>query len=382
MDGMARAGVLKTAHGSVETPFLMPVATKGTVKYITPTMLDALGNKAIISNALILSQNPGDEFIKKVGGLHKFIGYDKTIFTDSGGFQMIRDSFYIKTTDDGVVFKNPVSKNKRFLLTPEHTIAIQENLGSDVMMVLDDHNKYGLHKEHHAKAVERTYHWGLRCFQSRTDKKKQLFGIVQGGTFPDLRQSSAQLTISIPFDGYALGGLGIGESDQELEKMVDLCTAILPADKPRYAMGIGKPLQILEAVSLGLDCFDSIYPTQTARHNSLFTHSGVIDIKKPKYQYDVSALDEGCRCYTCTHFTRAFICHLVRTDEKIALVYKTIHNVHFMQQFMTDIRTAIAEKRFSAFKKEFVRKWKSGKGENVVEEDTFLTTVKKISKTS
>lgn len=357
-DGKTRAGVLKTKHGTVATPFLMPVATKGSVKYMTPALLDDINNRAIISNALILSQDPGHEFIKKAGGLHKLINYKHTIFTDSGGFQMIRDSFYIKTTDDGVVFKNPINKRKHFLLTPEDVIIVQENLGSDVMMVLDDHNKYGLHKEHHAKAVERTYQWGLRCFQKRTHKDQLLFGIIQGGTFPDLRQRSAELTVSIPFDGYAIGGLGIGENDDELKAMVDICTAIMPDDKPRYAMGIGKPLQILEAVSLGLDCFDSIYPAQTARHDSLFTRFGAIDIRKPRYRHDLSPIDEGCGCYTCKYFSRAFICHLVRTDEKIALVYKTVHNLYFMQQFMSDIRTAIMEQRFTMFKHEFTKQWK------------------------
>lgn len=357
-DGKARAGVLRTAHGIVETPFLMPVATKGSVKYMTPALLDDIGNRAIISNALILSQDPGHEFIKKAGGLHKFINYKHTIFTDSGGFQMIRDSFYIKTTDDGVVFKNPVNKRKHFLLMPEDIIAIQENLGSDVMMVLDDHNKYGLHKEHHARAVERTYQWGLRCFAKRSNKEQLLFGIIQGGTFPDLRRQSAELTVSIPFDGYAIGGLGIGEHDDELHAMVDICTAVMPTDKPRYAMGIGKPLQILEAVSLGLDCFDSIYPAQIARHDSLFTQSGAIDIRKPRYRHDCSPIDENCGCYTCKHFTRAFICHLVRTDEKIALMYKTLHNLYFMQRFMSDIRAAIIDGRFAAFKQEFAKRWK------------------------
>ena len=357
-DGKARIGVLKTAHGIVETPFIMPVATKGSVKFMTPDLLNSVGNKALIANGLILSQNPGDDFIAKMGGLHTFMGYDHTIFTDSGGFQMIVDSFYVKTTDDGVILNNPVNGKKNFLLSPESCIKMQEKLGSDVMMVLDDHNKYEKSKEDHAKAVERTFLWGKRCFEARTSKMQLLFGIVQGGTFADLRKKSASLTASIPFDGYAIGGLGIGESDVECFKAIDVCTSVLPSDKIRYAMGIGKPLQLLEGIAHGVDCFDSIYPTVSARHNSLFTKNGIVYINKAKWKNDMGPLEEGCDCFTCARFSKAFLHHLVRTGEKIVLQYLTVHNVRFMHRLMEDVRKAIKEKRFKEFKSEFEKRWK------------------------
>ena len=355
-DGKARNGVLNTMHGSVETPFFMPVATKAAVKHIIPDDLKEMKANAIIANALILDLNPGAKFIKERGGLHKFMNYNGIIFTDSGGFQMIRNSFYEKTTKDGVIFKDVLNQNKKFLATPEYVVKIQEELGSDVIMVLDDHNKYGLDKEKHAKAVEQTYQWGKRCLEAKTGKNL-MFGIIQGGTFPDLRKKSAELTASLGFDGIAIGGLGIGETEEEQKEAIDICINILTENKPRYVMGVGNPLQMLVAVKLGIDCFDSTYPTQNARHDTIFTRKGKIDIAKGKHKEEQVPLCDDCDCYVCKNYSRSYIRHLVKMDEPIAHRLKSFHNVRFMQKLLEDARVAIKDGKFEEFFNKFKKGW-------------------------
>ena len=355
-DGKTRAGTLKTQHGTIETPFFMAVATKGAVKHITSCDLKKMNAKAIIANALILNLNPGSEYIKEHGGIHKLMNFDGVIFTDSGGFQMIRSSFYEETTADGVIFKDPINLSKKFLATPEFVMKIQENINSDIMMVLDDHNKYGLDKEKHEKAVMQTYEWGKRCLAAKTNNNL-LFGIIQGGTFPDLRKKSAELTASLNFDGIAIGGLGIGETPEEQEEAIGICTQIIPENKPRYVMGVGNPLQMLTAVRIGIDCFDSTYPTQNARHDTLFTRKGKIDIAKGKHKDNKGPICEDCDCYVCKKYSRAYIRHLVKIDEALAHRFKSFHNVRFMHKLLEDAREAIKEKRFEEFYQEFKKDW-------------------------
>jgi queuine tRNA-ribosyltransferase len=354
-DGDARITRFKTRHNTLETPFFMPVATKMAVKHLTTSDLNKIGIQAIISNALVLDLSRTGDYIKKQGGIHNLMNFKGSIFTDSGGFQMIRSSFYEKTTENGVVFKDPLNNKKSFLATPEYVTQLQEKLGSDVAMVLDDHNAHTHTKEKHAHAVLQTYEWGKRCLQAKIDKKQLMFGIIQGGTYLDLRKKSAQLTQSLDFDGIALGGLATGEPIPIMKKVVNTVTKIINKNKPRYLMGLGSPVEIINTIGMGIDCFDSTYPTQNARHSTLFTHQGKIDIAKGRYLHDENPIDENCNCYACKNYSRAYICHLVKADEPIAHRLKTYHNVYFMNNLMREAKTAIKEHRFKQFEKEFAK---------------------------
>ncbi|MFA6887940.1 MAG: tRNA guanosine(34) transglycosylase Tgt [Candidatus Woesearchaeota archaeon] len=354
-DGDARITKFKTRHGWLETPFFMPVATKMAVKHLTTSDLNKIGIQAIISNALVLELSRTGDYIKRRGGIHKLMNFEGSIFTDSGGFQMIRSSFYEKTTENGVVFKDPVNNKKSFLATPESITQLQEKLGSDVAMVLDDHNAHTHTKEKHAHAVMQTYEWGKRCLAAKTDDKQLMFGIIQGGTYFDLRKKSAQLTQSLNFDGIALGGLATGEPIPIMKKVVKTVTKIIDKNKPRYLMGLGSPVEIINTIGMGIDCFDSTYPTQNARHNTLFTHHGKIDIAKERHLHDENPIDQGCNCYTCKNYSRAYVCHLAKSEEPIAHRLKTYHNVYFMNNLMKEAKIAIKENRYKQFEKEFTK---------------------------
>lgn len=353
----ARTGVLKTAHGKVETPFFMPVATKTAVKYLDPRDLEEIGVQAIISNAFVLSLRPGIETIKKAGGIHRFMNFHNAIFTDSGGFQKIKNSFYIRSSDNGLYLKSPFD-GKKHLLTPKELMKIQNTINSDVAMVLDE---MPLHKQSRKEielAVKRTHEWAEECKKNHKNKKQLLFGIAQGGLYADLREKSAKFISALDFDGYAFGGLAIGEPEKETYKMINAQIRYFPENKPRYLMGVGSPRQLINAVEAGADCFDSTFPTQNARHNTLFTSAGKMIIKNARYKNDLKPIDRNCGCYVCRNYTRAHIRHLMKMGEANGLRYCTYHNIYFINNLMKQIREAIKEKRFGKFRKEFLKKFK------------------------
>ncbi len=351
----ARITRWKTNHGIVETPFYMPCATKMAVKHLTSSDLKEIGIQAVIANSLVLELSRGSAYIEKRGGIHKLMSYDGTIFTDSGGFQMIRKSFYEKTTKDGVVFQDPLNQKKSFLATPEFVTHIQAHIGSDVAMILDDHNAHTHTKEKHAEAVTQTYEWGKRCLAARINPKQLMFGIIQGGSYLDLRKKSAKLMESLNFDGMALGGLATGEPIPVMEKVVNTVTKIIKKEQPRYLMGLGSPVEMINTIGMGIDCFDSTYPTQNARHNTLFTMNGKIDIAKGRYMHDDNPIEEDCECHTCKNYSKAYICHLAKAEEPIAMRLKTYHNIFFMKRLMNEAKLAIKENRYQKFEKEFAR---------------------------
>jgi queuine tRNA-ribosyltransferase len=359
-DGNARITQFKTAHGIIETPFFMPVATKLAVKHLTPKDLKKIGIEAIIANALILEFTRGSTYIKNHGGIHKLMHFNKTIFTDSGGFQMIRKSFYKNTTKNGVLFHNPYQK-KDALLTPELATKIQENIGSDVAMILDDHNAHTKTKAKHAKAVKQTYEWGKRCIEARTSKKQLMFGIIQGGSYMDLRKKSTKLMSSLPFDGIALGGLATGEPIPVMKKIINTTTKLIDKNKPRYVMGLGSPAELLHTVGMGIDCFDSAYPTKAARHKTVFTMNGKVDITKGRHKHDTNPLEEECKCYTCKNYSRAYVSHLMRMEEPIGYRLTSYHNISFMKRLMNKTKTAIKEHRFKKFEKDFTKSFRNKK---------------------
>jgi queuine tRNA-ribosyltransferase len=348
----ARAGLLKTAHGKVETPFFMPVATRAIGKYIGPFDYKEMNANAIICNAFILSLRPGIDSIKKAGGLHKFMNFDKTIFTDCGGFQMLRESFLQNSTKKGINFTNPFD-NSAIFVTPEKIMEIEQTINSDVAMVLDNVSPYGASYDQFVNSLKNTMRWAEECKNYHTDKKQLLFGIVQGGFFKDLREKSAKFVSELDLDGIAIGGLAIGEPMNEMFKAIDYSMPYMSKEKIHYLMGVGSPEHLLECISKGIDCFDSVFPTQNGRHNTLFTWNGKISIKKAKYKFDLNPIDENCSCKICKNLTRSYLHHLAKIDDPEAKRYMQHHNLHFMQELMRKARTAIKEGQFEKFKKEF-----------------------------
>ncbi len=356
-DGNARAGILKTTHNNITTPFFMPVATKTAVKYLDARDLEEIGIEAIISNAFVLSLRPGIQTIKKAGGINKFMNFHNSIFTDSGGFQKIKDSFYIKSTNKGLHLKSPFD-GKKILLTPKKLMHIQNTLDSDVAMVIDEMPLHTQSKKEVALAVKRTHRWAEECIKHHKNKKQLLFGIAQGGLYPDLREESAKFISSLDFDGYAFGGLAIGEPEKKTYKMINSQVRHFPEKKPRYLMGVGSPIQLINAISAGADCFDSTFPTQNARHNTLFTSKGKLIIKNAKYKNDMRPIEKNCGCYVCKNYSRSHIRHLIKMKEANGLRYATYHNIYFINNMMKQIRKAVKEKRFERFKKEFIKKYR------------------------
>ena len=363
-DKRARTGILKIGNRKAETPFFMPVATKGTVKFMSPLDLKEAGVQSVISNAMILSFKPGIELIKKIGGIHAFTKWNGVQFTDSGGFQMASPSLFISISDKAVHFHNPFTKQK-IILTPEHCMEIQMNLCSDVAMCLD----HMPHPVKHSKAViadatRRTTVWAARCkkhhdeLKKKTKSKQLLFGISQGGLDKTLRKQSMQAINKLNFDGVAIGGLGMGETKEQAYAIVDFCEQYFDKHKPRYLMGIGDPLDILEAISHGIDCFDSKFPTQNARHAVIFTKKGLLKLDKGTHTAETGPLDESCGCYVCKTFSRAFLRHLFKLNEYTVYHYLTYHNIYFIQNMLKEVRKAIREKRFLKYKKEFLKNYK------------------------
>ncbi|MBD3310467.1 tRNA guanosine(34) transglycosylase Tgt [Candidatus Woesearchaeota archaeon] len=353
----ARAGILKTAHGRLKTPFFMAVATKGAVKYAEPSELYSMGTQALISNAYLLWLNPGIKVIEKAGGLHKYMNWKKGSFTDSGGFQMIRESFFLSVRDQGVKFRSPFD-GKSHIFTPEDSIEMQNRLGSDVAMVLDDVPPWGSSKERIIQSVKNTTAWAKRCADTHSNSRQLMFAISQGGTYTDLRKKSTQQLADLDFDGYGIGGLCFGEPIPLMNRMVRLSSKILPREKPRYLMGVGSPAEIVEAVAMGVDIFDSVFPTRNARHGCVFTHDGPISIDKKRYLDDYTPIDLDCNCRICREYTKSYICHLLRSKEPTGMKLVTVHNLSFIQDLMRNIRLAITEEKFERFRKDFVKRYR------------------------
>jgi queuine tRNA-ribosyltransferase len=359
----ARVGLLKTKKATVETPFFMPVATKASVKHISSLDLKEMGARVCISNALILSLRPGTKVIKKMGGLGKFMNWGGVNFTDSGGFQMYSNAIYISSNDNGVEFRNPFSGEKVFV-TPEKDMDIQTELDSDVAMCLDTMPMFHqVKKEEIAEAVRKTEMWAKRCkiHHDKLWKKKDkqlLFGIIQGGIYPDLREKCARELVSLNFDGYSIGGFGLGETWEDEMKIVDLCKKIIPEDKPVYLMGIGNPVEILEAVSRGVDIFDSRMPTQSARRGTIFTSKGRLRILNKKYATDKKPLDEKCDCFVCKNYTRSYIRYQLMQQEGVGYRLASFHNIYFLQNMLKKAREEIKKGNFEKFFKKFKKDYR------------------------
>ncbi len=359
---LARSGVLHTAHADVVTPFFMPVATKGAVKYVTHPELKEMDVDCVISNAFINYLKPGLPLIEKAGGLHKFMSWDKALFTDSGGFQLILDHFVHKVTNKGVFFKNPFDKSIQ-LVTPTKATHIQNALGSDVAMCLDHQPLFGKSRADYLDSAIRTIEWAQECKvahetnENKINKHQLLFAIAQGGVHKDIRCKCALALHKVGFDAVALGGFGIGEAQVDMYSIISEVKKVLPKDNPTYIMGIGSPIEILNAVSNGADMFDSAYPTRMARHGLIFTHKGQIKIDRAMYKESFVPIDSECDCFVCKNHTRAYLHHLFKTYEQNGLMLLSYHNTYFMTNLLKEIRLAIKENRFEKFKEDFEKKY-------------------------
>ncbi len=359
VDGPARAGVFQTPHGLLRTPVFAPVGTQGTVKAVTPRQLKELGGTLVLANTYHLYLRPGDELIRDLGGLHAFMSWDGPLLTDSGGFQVWSLSAINRIDDEGVTFRSHIDGSlHRF--TPERSIAIQQNLGADIIMCFDelaDPDDYAYLKV----STARTHRWAERCRAAWTNPDRQaLFGIVQGGIFEDLRCESARALAAMDFPGYAIGGLSVGESKADMLRTLEVVTPLLPADRPRYLMGVGTIEDLVEAVARGVDIFDCVLPTRVARHGAALTRRGAINVKNAAYASDPSPLDEGCDCYTCQHFSRAYIRHLVKSREMLAATLLSIHNLRMLVRLAEEMRTAIQEGRFASYAAETLAELNAG----------------------
>lgn len=353
----ARLGKLYTPHGVYDTPMFMPVGTLATVKTLSPEELKAMKSQVILSNTYHLWLRPGDDVIKEAGGLHKFMNWDQAILTDSGGFQVFSLSDFRKIEEKGVYFRNHINGDKLFL-SPEKAIQIQNNLGSDIMMSFDECPPYPATYEYVKQSVERTSRWAERgLLAHQADKKQALFGIVQGGEYLDLRKQSALDLMSLDFPGYSIGGLSVGEPKDIMYKVLEYLHPILPQNKPRYLMGVGSPDALIMGAIYGVDMFDCVLPTRIARNGTLMTSSGRMNIKNAKYAKDFTPIDENCDCYTCQNYTRAYIRHLIRSDETFGLRLTSIHNVRFLLKLMEDVREAIAQDALGDFQKMFFEQY-------------------------
>ncbi|MBK8534980.1 MAG: tRNA guanosine(34) transglycosylase Tgt [Candidatus Competibacteraceae bacterium] len=347
-DGAARRGRLNFERGTVETPAFMPVGTYGTVKAMTPEELRASGAEIILGNTFHLMLRPGTAIIEQHGDLHGFMHWDGPILTDSGGFQVFSLAAIRKITEAGVKFQSPVNGGTVFL-GPEESMAVQQALGADIVMIFDECTPYPATETEAQHSMERSLRWARRSKIAHADHSAALFGIVQGGMYPDLRQISAAGLGEIGFDGYAIGGLAVGEPLAERVRMLDCTAPLLPDTAPRYLMGVGKPEDIVESVRRGIDMFDCVMPTRNARNGHLFTHHGDIRIRNSRYRTDTRPLDEGCGCYTCQHYSRAYLRHLDQCREILGARLNTIHNLYYYQDLMRELRAAIADQRFAAF---------------------------------
>jgi len=355
-DNKARLGTIETNHGTYETPMFMPVGTLANVKTLTSDELKKINSGIILANTYHLWLRPGEDIVAKAGGLHKFMNYDGPILTDSGGFQVFSLANKKDISESGVMFKSHLDGSKLFL-TPELSIGIQNKLDSDIAMSFDECPPASADFEYMKESVERTLRWAKRGKDSHNNSNQSLFGIVQGGVFPDLRKYSAIETVKLNFDGYSIGGVANdGESKEDMYTAIDLSIPYLPEDKPRYLMGVGDPIDILEAVERGIDMLDCVLPTRLARHANAFTRNGKINLKNVKYKEDFTPI-EDCDCYTCSNYTKAYIRHLITCGETLGGRLLSIHNLRFLIKMTEEIREAIKENKFSEYKENFVRKY-------------------------
>jgi queuine tRNA-ribosyltransferase len=348
----ARYGMLATLHGNIETPVFMPVGTQATVKAMTPEHLVEIGAQIILGNTYHLYIRPGHELIREFGGLHRFMHWDRPILTDSGGFQIFSLQELAKITEEGAAFRSHLDGSRLFL-SPEDAVHVQEALGSDIMMVLDTCIPYPADREETIKATALTRRWAKRCRAAQRQTGQHLFGIVQGGMYPDLRLEAIDHLVEIGFDGYALGGLSVGEPKELMYELLAATADHLPVDHARYLMGVGTPEDLVEGVYHGIDMFDCVMPTRNARNGMLFTSQGRLVIKNACFQQDQRPLDEACGCYTCRHYSRAYLRHLFQSREILAYQLNSIHNLHYYCTLMAEMREAIREDRFFAFRRAF-----------------------------
>lgn len=346
--GLARAGSVTLRGRRFETPAFMPVGTYGTVKALTPAQLDEIGVEILVANTFHLMQRPGEAVVDELGGLHQFMHFSGTTLTDSGGFQVWSLGDLRKVGEQGVEFRAPLD-GSLVHLTPESAEAVQESLGSDIHMVLDECTEYPASRERSLQSLELTHRWAERAKRAHEGSDSALFGIVQGGMHEDLRRASLEGLLSIGFDGYAIGGLSVGEPKEEMRAVVSALVPHMPEDRPRYLMGVGTPQDILRAIGLGVDMFDCVLPTRNARNGYLFTSKGILKMGNARHRRDESALDADCDCYTCRHFSRAYLHHLYACNEILASVLGTLHNLHHYQALVSGARRAIKKGRFEAF---------------------------------
>lgn len=352
----ARAGVFTTPHGEIQMPVFAPVGTQATVKTVSPDELEALGASLILANTYHLYLRPGAGLIMQLGGLHEFMRWPHPILTDSGGFQVFSLQDLRRVDDDGVTFRSHLDGSEhRF--TPERVVEIQEQLGADIIMCLDEcaepHDR-----RYNEQALQRTHRWAERCKAAQTRRDQALFGIVQGGIHPDLRAQSASFLTQLDFPGYAIGGLSVGETKEEMHAMLDVVIPLLPENKPRYLMGVGSPEDLFEGVSRGVDMFDCVLPTRTARNAGLFTRQGRINLRAARFAQDPGPIEEGCDCYTCQRFSRAYVRHLLRVQEFLGYRLATLHNLRFMIRLMDEIRRSILDGTFVEFKARFLSEYR------------------------
>ena len=352
----ARAGRLNTPHGVFDTPIFMPVGTQATVKAMSPHELTAMGAGIILSNTYHLFLRPGHDLVAEAGGLHSFMQWDRGILTDSGGFQVFSLGPLRKISEEGVAFRSHIDGSKHFL-SPEKATEVQMALGADIIMAFDECVPYPADHAYAKASTERTTRWAERCLKNHTRKDQALFGIVQGGMHKDLRAMSARDLVSMSFPGYGIGGLSVGEPKPLMYEMLEETVPLLPVDKPRYLMGVGTPDCLVEGVMRGVDMFDCVFPTRVARNGTVMTSRGRLVLKNAEYARDFRPIDPDCGCYACSNFSRAYIRHLLKAEEIFGLRLTTTHNLHFLLQFMRDMRRAIIDDRFLSFREEFWAKY-------------------------
>lgn len=351
----ARLGRLHTPHGTIETPIFMPVGTQGTVKTFTPTELEEIGVNIILSNVYHLYLRPGIDVIKKAGGLHKFISWNKPILTDSGGYQIFSLARFRRITDTGIEFQSHIDGSLHFL-TPEDVMEFQNILGSDIIMPLDECTPYPCQYDYACNSLELTVKWLFQSVKAHKNPQQALFGIVQGSVFPDLRKKAVEKLIELELPGYAIGGLSVGEPVNLMYEIIEKTVSLLPQNKPRYLMGSGSPADIIHSIEQGVDMFDCVLPTRNARTGTAFTSGGRLVIRNSQYKEDFSPLDPFCNCYTCKNYSRAYIRHLLNAEEILGLRLVSYHNVYFFIRLLEDIRRAILEEKFQEIKKDILSK--------------------------
>ena len=359
-DKQARAGLLSVSHGVIATPVFMPVGTYGTVKAMTAEELVSIGAQIVLGNTFHLMLRPGEKVIRKHGGLHDFMSWSKPILTDSGGYQVFSLGDLRKISEEGVTFRSPINGDKIFL-SPERSIEVQKWLNSDIAMVFDECTPYPATEEMARVSMEMSLRWAERSKQAHKGSSNALFGIVQGGMYENLRSESAEKLQRLDFDGYAIGGLSVGEPKADMLRIMTHTAALLPQDKPRYLMGVGTPEDLLNAIGEGVDMFDCVLPTRNARNGHLFTSNGIVRIKNAEHRNSLEPLDRSCACSTCQNYTRAYLHHLQRSNEILGARLNTLHNLHFYQSLMSAARDAVNAGKFNIFKNSFLRKYKSSK---------------------